>query len=119
MMEITMARGDLVKRTFVVKGVDKNPYVDPFDNIYFTVKRLANDKNYKFQKRLSDGGIMSLGDGEYEFTIQPEDTDNLEFPADYEFDIELVIEGEIKQTFYGVLHLTKEVTHHYNEVSKP
>ena len=117
MMEITMARGDLVTKSFVVKGADKKPYTDSFDNIYFTVKKCANEKNYKFQKRLSDGGILSLGDGEYQFTIRPEDTDSLEFPADYEFDIELVTEGEIKQTYYGVLHLTKEVTHHYNEVS--
>lgn len=116
MMEITMARGDLVSKTFLVRGPDKQPYTEDFDNIYFTVKRFATDKNYKFQKRLSDGGIIKTNDGEYEFTIMPEDTDNLDFPADYEFDIELVSNGTIKQTYYGVLHLTKEVTHHYNEV---
>jgi len=117
MMEISMARGDLVTNSFVVRDADKNPYTESFDNIYFTVKRFADDKNYKFQKRLSDGGIQSVGDGEYQFTIRPEDTDGLDFPFDYEFDIELVTEGKIKKTYCGILHLEKEVTHHYNEVT--
>lgn len=116
MMEITMARGDLVSKTFQIFGPDKTPFTDTFDNIYMTVKKFANDKNYKFQKKLSDGSIVSNGNGEYQFTIQPEDTDNLDF-TDYDFDIELVINGSLKQTYYGVLHITKEVTHRGNEVS--
>lgn len=116
MMTIEMARGDLESRTFRVNGSNRSPFTDEFDEIYFTVKKFFNDKNYKFQKRLSDGGIVSMGDGVYQFTIMPEDTDGLEF-GDYDFDIELVIEGEIKKTYLGVLHLGKEVTHHNNEVS--
>lgn len=113
-----MARGDMITREFCVLGSDKKPFTEKFDNIYFTVKRNSNDKEFKFQKRLSDGGIIEIGDGIYQFTINPEDTDPLVF-ADYEFDIELVINGEIKQTFCGVLHITKEVTHAYNEVKDP
>ena len=115
MMEIYMARGDMLPVPFLVKGPDKSPYTEEFDNIYMTVKKYANDKNYKFQKRLSDGGIEQIGDGEYQFTIEPSDTDCLPF-GDYDFDIELVIDEFLKKTFCGVLHLEKEVTHRYNEV---
>ena len=115
MMTIDMARGDRETRSFCVNGPDKTPFVEEFDNIYMTVKKSASDKGYKFQKRLSDGGIIKTGDGTYEFTILPEDTNGLDF-GDYEFDIELVIEGELKKTYCGVLHLGKEVTHQHNEV---
>lgn len=115
MMEITMARGDLETRTFRVNGPDRSPFLNAFDNIYMTVKKFAEDKKYIFQKRLSDGGIMQVDDGVYQFTIMPDDTDGLAF-GDYDFDIELVINGELKKTYLGVLHLTKEVTHHSNEV---
>jgi len=114
-MIIDMARGDRETRVFHVNGPDKTPFEDTFDNIYMTVKKFANDKNYKFQKRLSDGGIIKVDEGTYEFTILPEDTDGLEF-GDYDFDIEFVIDGELKKTFCGVLHLSKEVTHRHNEV---
>ena len=115
MMHIEMARGDLETRTFHVSGPDKSPFAEDFDNIYMTVKKYASDKKYIFQKRLSDGGIMKIDDGTYQFTIMPEDTDNMGF-GDYDFDIELVINGVLKRTFMGVLTLGKESTHRCNEV---
>jgi hypothetical protein len=45
----------------------------------------------------------------------PEDTNNLDF-GEYMFDIELVIEGQMKKTFTGRLRLTEESTHATNEV---
>ena len=115
MLRIEMARGDLETRTFHVNNPDKSPFVDDFDNIYMTVKKYANDKKYIFQKRLSDGGIIKVDDGVYQFTIMPGDTDNMAF-GDYDFDIELVIDNVLKKTFMGVLALGKEATHHCNEV---
>jgi len=44
----------------------------------------------------------------------PEDTDNMCF-GEYMFDIELVIVGELKQTFVGKFILTAEVTFAENE----
>ena len=122
-MEITMARGDLELRTFQIRSPDLNdptgkstiPYTDPLDEIYFTVKKSHTDKEYKFQKRLTTMGILSLGNGEYQITIDPEDTDGLLFGT-YEFDIELVREGDLKRTYCGELNLTREVTHRSNEV---
>jgi len=113
-MQIVMPRGDLVKKTFVIRMPDKTPYTDALDEIYLTVKKSYLERNYKFQKRLSDGGIEYIGDGRYKFAIEPEDTNTLEF-GDYDFDIEIVKIGEIKKTFTGTLTLTMESTHAVNE----
>lgn len=115
-MEITMARGDLETRTFQIRSPDGTPFTETLDNAYFTVKKSSNDREYKFQKRLSDRGIVPLGDGTYQFTIEPEDTNGMAFGT-YGFDIELVIDGELKKTFSGDLILLKEYTHASNEVS--
>lgn len=114
-MDIKMARGDMETCSFVIRSPNGDPFTETFDNIYMTVKKDKNDRNYKFQKRLSDGGIYSVGEGQYQFTIEPEDTDNMAY-GEYLFDIEFVIEGRLKKTFVGTLILLREVTHHYNEV---
>lgn len=113
-MKIRMARGDMLSRSFVIRSRDGTAFTEQLDNIYLTVKRNENEHDYKFQKRLSDGGIYSLGEGRYQFTILPEDTDNMSY-GKYMFDIELVIYGRLKRTYLGELWLTKEITHHYNE----
>lgn len=114
-MEIVMARGDLETRTFTLKNKNGTIYQTAPDEIYFTVKANAADRNYKFQKRLSDGGITFVETGKYQFTILPEDTDGLGFGT-YDFDIELVKAPSLKKTFCGKLVIDKEVTHHNNEV---
>lgn len=116
MMEITMMRGDLEIRQFQVLDSNKEPFTDQMDEVYFTVKEDPNFKEYKFQKRLTTGEIVSLGDGIYQFRIEPEDTDDLKFRS-YDFDIELIIHGELKKTFPGKLILGREVTHATNEVT--
>lgn len=118
MMEIRMARGDLETRTIKLKTKSGEVYGMYPNDIYFTVKKNANDHDYIFQKRLSNDTIVYVGQGEYRFTIQPEDTDGLPFGT-YEFDIEVVKSDttNVKKTFCGTLVLAKEVTHHYNEVS--
>ena len=117
-MEIRMARGDLETRTIRLKTKSGEPYGMYPNDIYFTVKKNASDRNYIFQKRLSDDTIVYVDTGEYRFSILPEDTDGLPFGT-YEFDIEIVKHDttNVKKTFCGTLILSKEVTHHYNEVS--
>lgn len=110
-MKITMARGDLVTQGFTIEA-EAEPEIT---EIYFTVKRTAADKKPLFQKRLSDGSITKLDAGEYVFTIQPEDTNDLAFGY-YQFDFELV-GPSLKRTFLGSFELTAEVTHAANEVS--
>ena len=113
-MTINMARGDIHSVIFTLYEGDTQ-FLDSVDDIFFTVKKKYNERNYKFQKRLSMEEIQYIGEGQYEFTIQPEDTDKLDF-GDYDFDIEVVKMPSLKQTFNGVLHLEKEVTHSINEV---
>lgn len=114
-----MARGDLEIRTFQIRSPDgqggSEPFIDELDEIFLTAKKNFNDRNYKFQKRYTSGDIVPLGNGVYQFRIEPSDTDGLAF-GEYDFDIELLIEGELKKTFTGKLILTAESTHAYNEV---
>ena len=115
MLSIKMARGDIKHFKIAVREGDGSLTNIPFTDIYFTVKRLYRDEGYKFQKRLSNGTIMKDLDGYYEFSINPEDTNDLAF-GEYAFDIELVDNGSIKQTTVGRLWLTEEVTYQTNEV---
>jgi len=114
-MEIIMARGDLEQKTILLKTKAGQTYTTEPDEIYFTVKKYADDHDYLFQKRLTDGGILYVETGKYTFNIEPEDTNGLSF-GEYAMDIEIVKEGVIKKTFLGKLTLAREVTHYYNEV---
>lgn len=111
-MELTFPRGDSYERGFILKR-NNQAVTDPFDEIYFTVKKYSTDKDFKFQKRLSTGGIVDDGEGHYTLFIEPEDTNELAF-GEYDCDFEIV-KGDYKRTFYGKLKLTKEVTHANNE----
>lgn len=115
MLEITFPRGDMVSKIIAVREKSTGDITDlEFDDIYFTVKRQYLNKEYNIQKRLSDGSITKDDDGYYHLTLLPEDTDKLPF-GEYDFDIELVKNGAIKQTTVGILTLTREVTFASNE----
>lgn len=113
-MTITMPRGDIRPVNFFIYDANDALVDIAFDEIYFSVKKSYLDKTPLFQKRLSDGGISSLGNGEYRFLIEAADTDNLRI-GKYVFDIEVVKGTEIKQTSVGDLNLTNEVTFVTNE----
>lgn len=116
MLQITMPRGDLRKFKIAVKESATGEITEKtFDDIYFTVKIIYLAEPYKIQKRLSAGTIVKDEAGYYHFSILPEDTNDLQF-GDYDFDIELVKEGTIKQTTIGKLTLSPEVTYEINEV---
>lgn len=113
-MKLEFPRGDSYERGFIMKDkTTREPVTEIFDEVYFTVKQNASDEEYLFQKRMTSGGIVYDGDGHYTLFIDPEDTNELDF-IDYDCDIEFV-KGNFKRTFYGVLTLTKEVTHQNNE----
>lgn len=113
MMNITMPRGDIRPVSFTINGSQEGV---AFDNIYFTVKKNHKERDALFQKTLASGTIELMEDGTYQFTIEPEDTDGLNY-GQYVFDIEVVSESaHIKQTFLGTLVLTQEVTFAANEV---
>ena len=114
-MKISMARGDLFVFPFAV-FLDNEQVTAEMDEIWFTVKKHYYDEEALFQHRLTDGGIMSDGEGTYTVTIAPEDTEELAF-GQYDFDIQVEKSGtlSIKRTFYGTLNLGPEVTHKGNE----
>lgn len=112
-MHIIMARGDVFSFSFGLY-IDGVLSTEEMDNVYFTVKNSHYTHDPLFQKKCSDGSIASDTHGSYTVTINPEDTDNLDF-GDYEFDIEVVKLPGIKRTFTGILSLTEEVTHRSNE----
>lgn len=119
-MRIQMPRGDIRNVRFKVLNPDKKSICETdFTEIYFTVKRKASDKTMCFQKRLSTGGITKIGTGVYQIRIAAEDTNDMQintqaFP-NYDADIELVYENQIKQTINITYVLTEEVTHASDE----
>lgn len=112
-MVIEFARGDSFEKGFILKD-GSTPCTEVFDEVYFTVKKSHEDKDFLFQKRLSTGGIVKDEQaGHYTLFIEPEDTNPLDF-GEYDCDIEFKKTG-YKKTFYGRMKLAKEVTHYYNE----
>ena len=116
-MKIIMPRGDLYPVRFKIYEDDIDVTHIDLSQIYMTCKRNNKEQEPLFQKSLTSGTILKVGDGDYQFNIEPEDTNNLQF-GDYTFDIELINEGEprIKQTITGILKLTEETTWAVNEV---
>ena len=99
MLNIVMPRGDirLIRFQVIDFQTGERSQVD-FDEIYMTVKKSIYERNYIFQKRLSDGDIVKLDAGDYQIRLEASDTDQLDFNKVYPFDIELIYEDEIKQT---------------------
>ena len=116
MLEIVMPRGDIRPVRFGVfepNGKTQSPI--EFTEIFFSCKRDCIDSECLFQKSLTGGGIERLDNGDYQLKIMPEDTDNLAFGT-YDIDIEIIYYDQIKETTYGKLKLTEEVTSAHNEV---
>ena len=111
---IIMPRGDIRPVRFTVRSPDTQEVVSDLDEVYFTVKRNYTDRDFLFQKRLTNGDIEKLQDDSYQFSIMPGDTDGLKI-GKYVFDIELVRGNDLKQTFAGDFVLTNEVTFAENE----
>lgn len=114
MKSIIMPRGDLRPVRVTVRTPDTQQPVTDLDEVYFSVKATYSDVPCLIHKRMSAGDIENLGDGSYQFSILPEDTDNLKV-GKYLYDVELVRIADLKQTFTGELVLTNEVTFAENE----
>ena len=120
-MRIAMPRGDYKLVRFLVNERNGTGTDVDFTEIYFTVKKSTQERLYEFQKKLSAGGIVKLGPGDYQIRIEPQDTNkmrvnNQRFP-NYVFDIQLDYHGDfnIKESFLGTFVLTDEVTYAENE----
>lgn len=113
---IEFPRGDLFAFPLTVILDDANGPTDA-DFIWFTVKKYYEDTEVIFQKTLQDGNIIRVNEGHYVIRIEPEDTETLDF-GQYDFDIQCM-KGEFpvqfKNTIYGHMILTAEVTHKGDE----
>ena len=114
MLNISLPRGDIRNFKIAVKETSGDLTALEFDDIFFTAKMTFMNTDYILQKRLSDGDITKDEEGYYLFSLLPEDTNNLPF-GEYDFDIELLKNGAIKQTTLGKLMITPEVTYQSNE----
>ena len=116
-MRIIMPRGDLYPVRFqIYETATEITHID-FSQIYMTCKKNNKERTPLFQKSLSSGTITKIDDGDYQFFIEPEDTNDLQF-GEYVFDIELINDSDprIKQTVSGTLRLAEETTWAVNEV---
>lgn len=82
--------------------------------IYFSVKDNYYTKKLIFQKKLNEG-IVKQDDNYYVCTINPDDTDGLDY-VEYNYDIEVVTDTYKKTIASGLLNLKKETTFVENEV---
>lgn len=86
------------------------------DKLYFTVKADSYSSNILFQKRLNEG-IELQEDGYYHITIEPSDTNGLDYGS-YVYDIQLKRtdpKDYVKTLINGTITLTEEVTWEVNE----
>lgn len=109
-----MHRGDIDYERFLINDPDGTTTTTDFDDIYFTVKKTFNDKNYYFQKSLRNGTIEKLGSGDYQIKIERVDTQNMPFGR-YVFDIQLSYRDLLTETFTGDFDLLPEATYPMNE----
>jgi hypothetical protein len=113
-MMIRMPRGDIRLVRFLVNDPNGTATDIDFTEVYFTVKKTSKDRLYQFQKRLSTGGITKLDLGDYQVKIEPEDTSKMMY-GNFKFDVQLLYEDQLKETFVGDFVLTDEITFNENE----
>ena len=113
-MRIAMPRGDIKLVRFLVNDPDGTTTHVDFTEVYFTVKKTSKEKMYQFQKRLSTGGMVKLAPGDYQVKMEPDDTSSMAY-GNYLFDVQLLFEDQLKETFVGDFVLTNEITHSENE----
>lgn len=111
---IRMPRGDIRLVRFLINDPNGTATDIDFTEIYFTVKKTSKDRLYQFQKRLSTGGIIKLDLGDYQVKIEPEDTAKMLY-GNFKFDVQLLYEDQLKETFVGDFILTDEITFNENE----
>lgn len=115
-MDIELIRGDTYQLKFQRKLTDDTVITQKPDEMYMTFKRNYNEIDYVLQKRLSrDEIIFNEDDNYYYVTIEPEDTNDLDYGS-YVFDIETKVGKVVKTITLGKLKIKKEVTFAENEV---
>lgn len=109
---IQLIRGDTAKYKFQRLDGEGHVITTLPDSLYFTVKETTNKLNYVFQKTLDDMTVDS--DNYYHFTVEPEDTNGLQY-GNYAYDIEIIVGGVKTTVAFGTFSILPEVTWAQNE----
>ena len=110
---LRVTRGDTAKFHFHREDAEGETITFKADKIFFSVKNKPEQSEVVFQKTIDD---MEFDEEyEYHFTIEPEDTDPLNFHDKYYYDLEVIDDGVKTTISYGRFILDPEVTHAGNE----
>ena len=112
MYNLSMIRGDTTSLKFQRKDNDGNVIMLQADKAYFTVKKSTAQSNYLIQKTLDD--MVLDEEGVYHFTINPEDTDDLDYGT-YVYDLEIIQNEVVTTISRGEFIIESEVTFAENE----
>ena len=115
MSKLEIIRGDTHNFKFLRKNKDGDIMTKKPDRLFFSVKKDYYEKECRLQKQLDEGISYSDTDNYYRFTIEPKDTNNLDY-GDYVYDIEVIEKDKVKTIAKGALKITEEVTFAENEV---
>ena len=113
MDNLILMRGDTHNFKFQRLDNNGNPILSPAEKVYFTMKNSTGTIEPVLQKTIEE---MTFDEnGFYHFTIEPDDTNNLD-PRAFVYDVE-VINGDYKQTISkGSVTIIADVTIPANEV---
>lgn len=109
---IEQTRGDTGRYKFSRKDEDGSIIATRPDAMWFTVKTTYKVPCMVLQKTLED--MEMDGEGVWRFTIEPTDTNNLNFGS-YDYDLEVIQDGAKTTISGGEFRLLKEVTWAANE----
>lgn len=113
-MDLEFTRGDTQFIRFQLKDGQGNPITLADEGVlYFTVKKNKYSSDVLIQKKYPID--ISYKDGYYGFTLNSEDTENLQYGT-YQYDIELKLGYYVKTLGFGTITLTDEITFKEDEV---
>ena len=115
-MNISVIRGDTKSFKFQRKTTNNEVITEKPNKMFFTVKKYYYSKSFLIQKILDKDIIYNEEDNYYYFTIDPYDTNELNYSDDYVFDIEIITDNKVKTIAKGNFIIEKEVTFAENEV---
>lgn len=113
--DITIPKCDYLAIPFSIRKDNKKVKLCEKDLLFFSVKKKESDKEYVFQKTLSNGITFDSANNKYLIEIEYEDTKDLHKGARLLYDITIYYDGiKPKQKVVGVLELGPKIT--LNEV---
>lgn len=106
-MDIDMIRGDTLNIQFEIKSDTVLDLTSDDFEITFSLKRLATDNSYVFQKDKT--AVTSLDNNVFVLRVAPEDTVNL-VPGYYYYDLQLNIGVDVFTIAIGKFHIAIDIT---------